>query len=97
MQIHFSMHFLWFIVARKYKKKIVCRPYGNYADSTIEDALGTIVNGELSVLAASKRYSIPYGTLYNHFHGKHVRTTGGQTVFSEDEEKSILSAVMKCG
>lgn len=69
----------------------------NYADSTIEDALKTIVDGELSVLAASKCFSIPYGTLYNRFHGKHVKTTGGQTVFSEEEEKSILSAVIKCG
>ena len=71
MQIHFSMHILWFIVARKYKKKIVCRPYGNYADSTIEDALGTIVNGELSVLAASKSYILrPTIDQYRHAHAE---------------------------
>lgn len=69
IQIHFNIHFLWFTVARKYKKKIGCRPYVNYTDSTLEDALKTIVDGELSVLAASKRFSIPYGTLYNRFHG----------------------------
>lgn len=55
------------------KKKFGSRLYGNYTDSTIEDALETIVNGQLSVLAASKHCGIPYGTLYNRFHGTHAK------------------------
>ncbi|KAJ8967133.1 hypothetical protein NQ314_003067 [Rhamnusium bicolor] len=46
--------------------------------------------------AASQLYKISYGTLYNKFHGKHVRRTGGQTVFTDLEETAILNSALKC-
>jgi len=51
-------------VPRKYIKKLGARTYANYSDASVEGALLEIANGELSVLAASKKYSIPYGTLH---------------------------------
>lgn len=56
-----------------------------------------IANGELYVLAASKKYSIPYGTLYSRYHGKHTKGIGGQTIFSNEEEKVMINAIIKCG
>lgn len=82
---------------RYYKKKVGTRTYANYSDASVEEALLKISDGELSILAASKKYGIPYGTLHNRYHGKHSKVVGGQTVFSNEEEKSILNAVIKCG
>jgi hypothetical protein len=84
-------------VPRKYIKKLGARAYANYSDASVEEALLKIANGELSVLAASKKYSIPYGTLHNRYHGKHTKGIGGQTVFSNEEEKVMINAVIKCG
>jgi len=83
-------------VSRKYIKKLGARTYANYSDSSVEEALLKIANGELSVLAASKKYSIPYGTLHNRYHGKHTKGIGGQIVFSNEEEKVMINAVIKC-
>lgn len=57
-------------MGRVYKKKIGAWHYGDRPDSTVEDALNKIVNGEMSILAASKKYKIPYGTLHNRHNGK---------------------------
>ncbi|KAL4105107.1 hypothetical protein QTP88_020379 [Uroleucon formosanum] len=43
------------IVPRYYKKKLEARTYANYSDASVEEALLKIANGELSVLAASKK------------------------------------------
>ena len=67
---------------RKYIKKLGARAYANYSDASVEEALLKIANGELSVLAASKKYSIPYGTLHNRYHGKHIKGIGGTTFIS---------------
>lgn len=81
----------------KYIKKLGGRAYANYSDAFAEEALLKIANGKLSVLAASKKYSILYGTLHNRYHGKHTKSIGGQTVFSNEEEKVMINAVIKCG
>lgn len=76
-------------MARTYKNKVGGRSYVHYTNATLEEALSNVVEGSLSLLAASKKYNIPYGTLYNRFHGKHSRKTGSQTIFSENDEKVI--------
>lgn len=55
----------------------------------MEKALIKIVDDELSILKASKIYKIPYGTLYNRFTGKHGKTPGGQSIFSNEDEKNM--------
>ncbi|KAF0746387.1 Uncharacterized protein FWK35_00024203 [Aphis craccivora] len=40
--------------------------------------------------------NIPYGTLHNRYHGKHTKGIGGQIVFSNEEEKVMINAVIKC-
>lgn len=85
------------LVARNYKKKIGGRSYTNYTNTRLEEALSNVVEGSLSILTASKKMNTPYGTLYNRFNGKNGKKPEDQTVFSEVDEKAILSAVIKCG
>jgi len=84
-------------VVRVYKKKIGSRPYADRTDEVVEEALNKVADGELSILKASKIYKIPYGTLHNRFTGKHGKTPGGQTIFSDEDEKNMIAAVSKCG
>lgn len=63
----------------------------------MNEALNTIANGEISILAASKKFKISYGTLHNHFTSKHANKSGHPTVFSEKDEMHFLTAAMKCG
>lgn len=43
----------------------------------------------------SKPYQIPFGSLHNRFNGKHGTKPGGQTMFSNEEEKQMTAAVTK--
>nr|CAI5826092.1 unnamed protein product [Callosobruchus analis] len=49
-------------------------------------------SGEL----ASEEHGIPFGTLYNKYHGRNIRKPGAQTVFSEKEGECILKSVARC-
>lgn len=48
--------FCLFIVVRASKRKLGCRPYKNYDDSKLNEALCNIADKELSILAANKIY-----------------------------------------
>ncbi|KAJ8971218.1 hypothetical protein NQ314_000820 [Rhamnusium bicolor] len=56
----------------------------------------SLVNGVLSIHAAARTHNIAYGTLHNRFHGCRIKTTGGQTVLTANEEEAILSSILKC-
>lgn len=84
-------------MARVYKRKLGSRSYRNQPSDVIEGVLNKIVNGEMSILAASKQYHIPYGTLYNRYNGLHGNKPGGQPILNEAEEKLLLAAVTKSG
>jgi hypothetical protein len=47
----------------------------------------------MSILAASKKFGIPYGTLWNHCNDKHIKTTGGQRSLSADFETHLVRSV----
>lgn len=83
-------------MVRTYKKKQGGREYKNYTQDDLEEATEAITNGELSINAASIKYKIPFGTLYNKYKGLHGSTAGGQPVFSHAEEISILKAAATC-
>lgn len=84
-------------MVRNPKRKAGSRPYKNYDENKLEEALTKIANGEVSILAASKLYKISYGTLHNRYHGKHVNRPGTPTVFTDQDEMAFLTAAMKCG
>lgn len=83
-------------MVRTYKRTAGARQYKNYSEETLETAIQKITVNELSILAASVQYKIPFGTLYNKYKGMHGRTPGAQPVFCHQEEISILKAAATC-
>jgi len=47
----------------------------------------------MSILKASKKYRIPYGTLYNKCNGLHQKSIGGQLRLSSDTESKIVDTI----
>lgn len=82
-------------MARHPKRKLGARLYCNYTETVLNEALSQIAEGNLTILDL-KKYSIPYGTLHNKFHGKHMKVLGCPTTFSESEEKAFVIAFTKC-
>lgn len=78
-------------MVRNQQQKAGSRPYQNYDENTLEEALTKIVYGEISVLAASKLYKIAYETLLNQHNGKHNNRPGAPAIFSDQDEKAFQS------
>ena len=83
-------------MGRTYKRKVGSRVYKNFSDENIDKALEKIVNENWSINKASKEFKISYGTLYNKYKGMHVRSHGGQPVFTKQEEDAIIRSVVIC-
>ncbi|KAG5891915.1 hypothetical protein JTB14_022665 [Gonioctena quinquepunctata] len=56
-------------------------------EEKLEEALGKVVDGTLSIREATRQFSIPFGTLYNRFRGIHGYN---------DERLAILKSAAKC-
>lgn len=74
----FKLYFYFFLftgltMVRQYKKTLGTRPYANFSSEVLEEALTKIAENRLSIREASRQYNISFGTLYNRFHGKHVK------------------------
>ncbi|KAG5892271.1 hypothetical protein JTB14_034222 [Gonioctena quinquepunctata] len=83
-------------MARKQKCLLGSRSYRNYSREKLEEALGKVVDGTLSIREATRRFSIPSGTLYNRFEGIHGNNPGRPTIFTHDEKMAILKSAAKC-
>jgi len=84
-------------MARNPKKKLGSRPYANYTDASLNEAILEIAEGNLTIISASKKFKIPYGTLYNKYHGQHTKVFGAPTVFTQAEELAFVKSFVKCG
>lgn len=84
-------------MVRVYKRKLGVRRYKDYSEETVEQALAKVTEDGWSLQRAAREYNIPYGTLNNKYHGRHIRKNGGQTCFTSSEEKVFLSAASVCG
>lgn len=82
---------------RQYKRKLGARRYADYDPATLEEALQKVAEDGWSLRRASVEFQIPFGTLRNKFNGLRNRKTGGQKVFSENEEKAFISHASLCG
>lgn len=80
-----------------YTKKLGCRNDKNYDQRSVENALQKIIDEGWSFRRASTTYRVPFGTLYNRYHGLHIRKSGGQTAFSLEEEKHLIRCATICG
>lgn len=81
---------------RAHKRLLGSRPYMDYSSEKLEQAVEAVVEGTLSIREASKRFKIPFGTVYNKYKGKYGRKPGRPTVFTEQEELAILQSAAKC-
>ena len=59
---------------RNYQRKTGTRAYKNYTDEKIKRALEDVP--KLSLKASSRFYKVPYGSLFNKFHGEHTKPHG---------------------
>ncbi|KAL6961676.1 hypothetical protein U1Q18_050289 [Sarracenia purpurea var. burkii] len=80
-------------MVRNYKRKVGARSYRNYTDDDVNKALLEIVEGRLSILAASNQFDIPYGHLYNKFHGQNIHPVGHPTALSPTLERHIVQCL----
>nr|CAI5830701.1 unnamed protein product [Callosobruchus analis] len=79
-------------MVRTYNSRLGSRNYNNYMEEAINRALRAVADDGLSLRRASEEHGIPFGTLYNKYHGRNIRKPGAQTVFSEKEEECILKS-----
>ena len=61
------------------------RTYVHYTGEILEKALDESKEGKISLREASRKYSIPVGTLSHKIRGLHTKKQGGQLVFNEAE------------
>jgi hypothetical protein len=71
--------------ARAYKTK--------YTNQDLADAISAVHGGVTKSWKAVKDFRIPFGTLINKLKDLHPGKPGRRTVFSVEEESSIVSAV----
>lgn len=77
----------------KYKRNPDSRTYANYSIERMELAL----IGYHYKYKAAKQFKIPYGSIYEKFHGRHVLNIGAPTVSTAAEEDRIVRCVQICG
>lgn len=82
---------------RKYQRKLGTRSYMDYPDENVQLALQKIAEEEWSIRRASVHYKIPFGTLRNKYIGSRIKKSGGQTIFTLNEEKAFIKAANCCG
>lgn len=80
-------------MVRHYKRKVGTRPYRNYGDDKLHEALQAITTGKMSLRKAHKAFSIPLGTLCNKLRNKHESTPGHPISLSREEELSLVEHV----
>lgn len=81
---------------RVHKRLLGSRQYINYTQEKLENALQAVVEGVCTIREASRRFGIPFGTLYNKYKGKHRSKPGRPTIFTKLEELAILKSASKC-
>lgn len=67
--------------------------YQAYSAQDLETCLDDVTSGKLSIRKAASLYNIPRTTIKNKIEGKHGKSIGGQTVFTNEEEEIFVSRV----
>lgn len=82
---------------RVYVKKVDARTYLRYTSETMQAAVYAVQKKGSSIFAASRSFSIPYGTLYNKVHGLHMKKPGANRVFTEKQEEELAEVIRVAG
>lgn len=78
---------------RHYTRLVGSRPYKNYTEQDLADAVQAVRVGRMSQLRASERWKIPRGTLQNRLFERHEGRVGHPTVLSQQEETLIAETI----
>lgn len=79
---------------RNPKRALGTRPYKNYTEENLQEALLAIRNKTLSIRNAASKYRIPKNTLHLKSQEKHTKSVGRATVFSMEEEEQMVAHVV---
>ena len=79
-------------MTRKYKKVVKTKKkrYGGYTKKDLEDALAA-AQGGMHLRDAEDQYRVPKSTLQRKACGKQMKSIGGQTALSSDEEDTFVN------
>ncbi|XP_013189286.1 uncharacterized protein LOC106142869 [Amyelois transitella] len=80
----------------RYRKKIGSRPYRNYSNEAVENAVASVRKG-MSIRKAAEKYNVPPATVQRKVRCKHMNKVGRPTVFSNEDENIIVEALILCG
>ena len=81
---------------RKYKRKEGAHRYKDYTDETLKLAVQECVELGKSCADVAEQYKIPIRTLRNKIKGLHSKKHGGQTVFNDRDEQTLVTNLLKC-
>jgi len=82
------------IMPRVYKTKPGSRSYASsYTADRLDKALRMVASGKMSILKASKKFSIPYGTLYNKSQDLHMKKVAGQYRLSDNAKRTLVNTI----
>ena len=83
---------------RTYRRLVGSRNYRTaYTVNALNQAVQRVQSGKLSMLKASKKFKVPYGTLYNKCHALHTKKAGGQLRLSAAAEDQVVKTVHHLG
>ena len=77
----------------KYKRRLGSRKYRDFSEETLQEALEDIRTNKLAYRVAADKYGIPKSTLERKFNQKNMKSWGGQTNLSE-EENILVQAII---
>ena len=80
---------------RQYRRKLGARRYVDYSFETLNKAMEAVNSGQ-KVKPVAKRFGIPRRTFANKVKGHHIKKVGGQTIFTQEEEHSLVLHILKC-
>jgi hypothetical protein len=77
----------------KYVRRIGSRKYADYTEDTLAKAILDITTNKLTYRMASDKYQISKSTLQRKCNEKNMKSAGGQTRLSENEENIVSEAI----
>ena len=82
-------------MARKYKRKPGARPYKNYSDEHVINAVRAVKRG-MSLRKAEEMYKVPMRTIKNKVDQVHMQKPGRPRILTEKEEKDLIEYAKLC-
>ncbi len=81
---------------RVYKADLRGKRYIRREKEEFIPAIDAIKNGRLSIRQAAKKYGIAYTVLRRHYKNKNIKSQGGQTSLTYEEEALLVDRISTC-